>query len=445
MPVAVVVGTDPAITYSATAPLPPALRFGGGLVGYFGYESVRYIEPTALRRPKPDALGTPDVLQIDGLGGSRLVTSKIAIIKRSERADADVDYTFAQVDVERDLIGYDANNGKLIPELADSWAVEDGGKALRFKLKKGIQFHDGAGEMTSVDVQSTLEQTIIPSSTQYNVAFFRSVLDGFDVSNPYEAVVKLKEPNAEFLNAISAQGWGGEIASKAGLEKLGHTPTMQDRPIPGTGPYTYDGRQQGQWLRFKRVDYKHYRVTPDFPEFEFRIINEASTRMASLLTGEAHMASLPVDLQKQAETSKMKVVAGRSEGLRVFMAIRCCFILDPADHAKGMRYPDSPLANVKVRQAMNKAVDRAAMNKAFFGGKGETTYGVNFLPETHPSFNPAWKANFEKDYGYDVNAAKALLADGVVEVNGEVDTRRGRTLRDGDVVVRGTFEAATGG
>ena len=44
------------------APLPPALRFGGGLVGYFGYESVRHVEPAALRRLKPDALGTPDVL-----------------------------------------------------------------------------------------------------------------------------------------------------------------------------------------------------------------------------------------------------------------------------------------------------------------------------------------------------------------------------------------------
>jgi anthranilate synthase component 1 len=44
------------------APAPPALRFGGGLVGYFGYESVRHVEPSVLKVPKPDALGTPDVL-----------------------------------------------------------------------------------------------------------------------------------------------------------------------------------------------------------------------------------------------------------------------------------------------------------------------------------------------------------------------------------------------
>lgn len=71
------------------------------------------------------AMGTPDVLQIDGLGGSRLVTSKVAIVQRSARDDADVDYTFAQVDVERDLIGYDANCGNISSAVAP-FAIDEG-------------------------------------------------------------------------------------------------------------------------------------------------------------------------------------------------------------------------------------------------------------------------------------------------------------------------------
>src|SRR5262249_21922598 len=43
------------------APVPAALRFGGGLVGYFGYETVRHIEPSALGKPKEDPLATPDM------------------------------------------------------------------------------------------------------------------------------------------------------------------------------------------------------------------------------------------------------------------------------------------------------------------------------------------------------------------------------------------------
>jgi len=55
-----------------TAPLPDRLRFGGGLVGYFGYESVRHIEPRALAGEKPDTLGTPDVLL--------LVSDELAVV-----------------------------------------------------------------------------------------------------------------------------------------------------------------------------------------------------------------------------------------------------------------------------------------------------------------------------------------------------------------------------
>jgi 2-methylaconitate isomerase len=58
-------------------------------------------------------MGSPDILQIDGLGGSRPVTSKVAIISVSDRDDADVDYTFGQVDIERDLIGYVGNCGNI--------------------------------------------------------------------------------------------------------------------------------------------------------------------------------------------------------------------------------------------------------------------------------------------------------------------------------------------
>jgi len=71
------------------------------------------------------AMGTPDVMQIDGLGGSRLVTSKVAIIARSTRPDADVDYTFAQIDVDRDGIGYDGNCGN-ISSAVGPFAIDEG-------------------------------------------------------------------------------------------------------------------------------------------------------------------------------------------------------------------------------------------------------------------------------------------------------------------------------
>jgi len=65
---------------ACTAPLPAALRFGGGLVGYFGYEAVRHIEPRALGKEKADPLGTPDVLLLVARveeGGLRFGSSRV--------------------------------------------------------------------------------------------------------------------------------------------------------------------------------------------------------------------------------------------------------------------------------------------------------------------------------------------------------------------------------
>lgn len=58
-------------------------------------------------------MGSPDKKQIDGLGGSQSVTSKVAIVKASARPDADVDYTFAQVSVDKPLVSYKGNCGNI--------------------------------------------------------------------------------------------------------------------------------------------------------------------------------------------------------------------------------------------------------------------------------------------------------------------------------------------
>ncbi len=65
-------------------------------------------EPILLR-----LMGSPDKKQIDGLGGSQSVTSKVAIVKKSSRPDADVDYTFAQVSVDKPLVSYKGNCGNI--------------------------------------------------------------------------------------------------------------------------------------------------------------------------------------------------------------------------------------------------------------------------------------------------------------------------------------------
>lgn len=80
--------------------------------------------------PKRDAflrrvMGSPDPLQIDGMGGSHIVTSKIAIIRPSDRDDADVDYTFAQVGIENNTVGYTGNCGNISAGVGP-FAIDEG-------------------------------------------------------------------------------------------------------------------------------------------------------------------------------------------------------------------------------------------------------------------------------------------------------------------------------
>jgi hypothetical protein len=86
-------------------------------------------------------MGTPDGIQIDGLGGAKAVTSKIAILRPSKRDDADIDYIFAQSGVKDDLIDYKANCGNISSGVGP-FAIDEGlvsdfreGKSLDPKIR----------------------------------------------------------------------------------------------------------------------------------------------------------------------------------------------------------------------------------------------------------------------------------------------------------------------
>lgn len=92
-------------------------------------------------------MGSPDKKQIDGLGGAQSVTSKVAIIKKSDREDADVDYTFAQVSVDKPLVSYKGNCGNISSGVGP------------FALEKGlVECKEG---ITSVRIYNTNTDKII--------------------------------------------------------------------------------------------------------------------------------------------------------------------------------------------------------------------------------------------------------------------------------------------
>lgn len=306
------------------------------------------------------------------------------------------------------LIGIDPESGRFVPHLASEWNVEPDGKSYRFKLRRGIQFHGGYGEFTAKDVVLSWEDATRDDALGTGNVLLRRLVDRVEIVHDYEVVFHLNAPDVGFESVVSQQESYLPIMSKAQYEAV-RDPSLLVAPIAGTGPYQFKERAQGSFIRFERTPFQHWRLTPDFPEFEFRFQNEASSRLAALLTGEIQLTNLPADLLPQAEREGFKGVRGRVPALRTFLSTQCCFV-----HAQSGEYPvhpTSPLLGVRVRQALNKAIDRAALNRAFFAGQGELMYLNHFHP-TREGWNPDWVTRYPDEYGYDPARARALLAEG---------------------------------
>ncbi len=132
--------------------LPVTIIRGGTSKGIYILESdlpadKEQWEPLLLR-----LMGSPDKKQIDGLGGSQSVTSKVAIIKKSDHPGADVDYTFAQVSVDKPLVSYKGNCGNISSGVGP------------FAIEKGlVEAKDG---VTSVRIYNTNTDKIIIADVQ---------------------------------------------------------------------------------------------------------------------------------------------------------------------------------------------------------------------------------------------------------------------------------------
>ncbi len=307
------------------------------------------------------------------------------------------------------LVGLDPGTGAAIPQLATAWKVGPDGQSFRFMLRKGVKFHGDNGEFTAKDLIHPWKEIIKEDSLAGAAPTWRTDLRDIEVVSDYEAVYHLTQPDGFFLSTVSENRGGMEIFSKKHFDAIGPA-TLTGGPIAGTGAFEFATREQSAYLRFRRVPFTHWRGTPDVQEFEFRFMKEPSTRLASLITGETQMADLPEDLKPQAVQQGFTPIAGKVSALRLFMTIFCCFLKDPKNPSLGYDANQSPLLDVRVRKALDKAINRDELNRSFLGGKGEVMKANPFHP-TRPGWSDELVKQFPAEYGYDPAAASALLAD----------------------------------
>ena len=310
----------------------------------------------------------------------------------------------------------------LIPGLAKSWEVEPNGAGLRFFLEEGVAFHDTdgneAGVMTADDVAWTREDIVAEDSTNSIRGLMRAA--EVEIVNDHEIVFRWEKPDADALDFIGNQVGGMEINSRADADTL-DVGVLKDRPINGTGPYTFVSRAQEQDVVYRKLSSPHWRLDADFEEIQVRWIPENSTRLAALLAREIHITNVPFEQEPTALADGMKIVTGKVNTMRTYFGMQGAYLNDPSDPNSGYKFPDTPLLNKNVRGALNRAIDRDALNEAFFFNLGQKMHAIH-VAETHGAYSERWKNEFEDRYGYNPTAARNMLREAGYDSNNPVET-----------------------
>jgi len=276
------------------------------------------------------------------------------------------------------LVEFDAQN-TIGPKLAESWRLAEP-TAWEFKLRKGVKFHNGE-PFTANSVKFTLERVVKPE-TKSPQAFIFAWLDRVDVPDPYTAVIRTKGPYRPILSILAVTEM---LDAKAAADPAAHGL----KPV-GTGAFKFvEFLPNSRVVLVRNEDY--WGPKPKFKNLTFREIRDNSTRVASLETGETDVIHNPPpeDIPRLNANPKLEVKSiPSSRAMGVYLNTR----------------KTKPLQDIRVRQALNHAVDKEALIRFIL--KGMTTPLKGPMTEEVSFFNPNLKP-----YAYNPELAKKLLAE----------------------------------
>ena len=321
------------------------------------------------------------------------------------------------------LVEIDPTTGQYKPWLADSWEVGPGGRSWRVKLHKGVQFHHEYGEFTAQDVIHThalwcdanYAGRKDPSVAGYKAGICQ--VERIEPVNDHEIIMHCKVVCLDMPFYYSSAS-NVMIFSKKQWDKEGEM-GYETRPA-GTGPYIFKERELGRYVLYDRAPTPHWKQgVVDWKEIQMTWTLQESTRFAQLLAGETHLTEVNKDLTDELVGKGYKLI--RSRGTAQQMQINFGGLYFGTEDPQTKRYTENggttgkldlkvPWTNVKVRQAMNKAINREELLKVLYKGRAAPMYVHGFYPDLE-GWDPTWEKRFPEMYGYDQAAAKRLLAE----------------------------------
>ncbi len=293
---------------------------------------------------------------------------------------------------------------KIEPGMAESWEASDGGKSYTFHLRHGVKFHSAkhfkpSRDMNADDVIFTFERQWKDNNPFHKVSGGSyEYFNGMSMPDLLKDIVKVDDYTVKFvLNRPEAPMLANLAMDFAVIQSKEYADAMMKAGTPekidqwpiGTGPFAFAGYKKDAQIRYLAFD-KYWKGKAPIDKLVFSITPDASVRYAKLKAGECQVMPYPNPADLAAMKTDSKINLMQQEGLNVgYLAYNTLM---------------KPFNDVRVRKALNHAINKKAIIDTVFQGAGKPA--KNPIPPTIWSYNKA-----TQDDEYDLNKAKALLKD----------------------------------
>ncbi len=273
--------------------------------------------------------------------------------------------------------------GKIRPNLAESWEISKDGRQYTFRLRKGVKFHNGR-EVTAEDAKFAIDYTKNPKNGAYG--FVRlTLVERAEAVDKHTLKISLKKASPAFLSLLSdirAFSVIPKESVQAGISKPSSFP-------PGTGPFKFVEWRARQRIVLERYDgYWGHKAFID--KLVIRPIRNSTVRFTALRAGD-------VDIIERAPYEWVKqVLNGKIKGIRHVQAPHAGY------RHLNFNVAGAPFNNKKLRQAVAHAINKKEILEAAYFGFGETTNQL--YPKGH-----VWHFKGIPTPKLDLKKAKALL------------------------------------
>ena len=278
------------------------------------------------------------------------------------------------------LVKFDAKL-QIRPDLATSWAQSKDGLTWTFTLRKGVKFHDGT-PFNAEAVKYNFERFLGPEKP-LKAGLHTPIIKSVDVVDEYTVKFSLKVPFAFFLNNLAHSATA--LVSPEAHKKWGKDLTLH--PV-GTGPFKFVEWVRGDHITLERND-EYFEGKPRLDKVVVRTVREDSARVLGLEAGDYDLIVriLPEDVGRLMRGGRVRIDADQSNrALRI-----------------GINATKKPFDDVRVRQALNYAVDKESIVKNIYQGLAMV------IPTMVGPLNTGYAP--VKGYSYDPAKAKKLLAE----------------------------------